>query len=188
ILYWKDRKLFVRDVKHWSQLMLILSLVIVYLFSVWRMPLDTPNLKSLVSFLNIGAAGFVLAALALRFAFPAVSMEGKAFWLVRSAPVTVGELLFEKLLSCALPMTALGAVLIALTNHILQADAFVSVLSLGSIVVISFTLCGMGVAFGAIFPRFDIENIHQIESSAGGFAYMACSMGYVGATVAIEAW
>lgn len=187
-LYWKDRKLVTRDVKHWSQLMLILALVIVYLFSVNRLPLDTPNLKSLVSFLNIGAAGFVLAALALRFAFPAVSLEGRSYWVVRAAPVTTGSILFEKLLLCAFPMMFLGGLVIAVTNHLLQADRFIALLSFGSILVVTWTLCAMGVAFGAIFPRFNVENIHQIESSAGGFAFMACALGYIGATIAIEAW
>jgi len=45
----------------------------------------------------------------------------------------------------------------------------------------------MGIGFGALFPNFRAENVHQIESSAGGFIYMAFALGYIGATIAIEA-
>ena len=46
----------------------------------------------------------------------------------------------------------------------------------------------MGIGLGALFPDFKVENIHQIESSYGGFIYMACCMGYLALIVAIEAW
>ena len=46
----------------------------------------------------------------------------------------------------------------------------------------------MGVGLGALFPRFTVENIHQIESSLGGFVYMAASLFYIGATLSILAW
>ena len=61
VLLWKERTTFFRDVKHWSQILLIIGLVFVYLFSIQRLPLDSAELKSLVSFLNVGTAGFVLA-------------------------------------------------------------------------------------------------------------------------------
>ena len=46
----------------------------------------------------------------------------------------------------------------------------------------------MGIGFGALFPMFTVENIHQIESSLGGFVYMASSLGYIGASIMILAW
>ena len=46
----------------------------------------------------------------------------------------------------------------------------------------------VALVVGAIFPRFNIPNIHQLESSAGGFVYMAASLFYIGLTIAIEAW
>jgi hypothetical protein len=49
-------------------------------------------------------------------------------------------------------------------------------------------LCAMGVGFGALFPMFHVENIHQIESSLGGFVYMAAALFYIGATIMILAW
>lgn len=186
-MLWKDRKVFFRDVKHWSQFLLILALVVVYLFSIWKLPLDTPDLKSMMAFFNIGTTGFIIAALCLRFVFPSVSLEGKSFWFVKSAPVSLSGLLWEKFFFTALPLLILSALLVHGSNVLLQADPFVSRLSLATILLCTLSLCAMGVGLGALFPRFHVDNIHQIESSAGGFAYMACAMGYLFLTLAIEA-
>lgn len=187
-LFWKERKAFFRDVKHWSQIVLVLALAAVYLFSVSRLPLGNAELRSMVCFLNLAAAGFVLSSLGLRFTFPSVSLEGRSFWVVRSAPVSLGSLLAQKFLFSLFPMLVLATALVAVSNRLLGADAFISRLTLGTIWAASGAICAMGVGFGALFPRFNVENIHQVESSAGGFVYMACCLGYIGATVAAEAW
>lgn len=187
-LFWKERVAFFRDVKHWSQLLLVLGLIFVYLFSIGRLPLDSPDLRSLVSFLNIGTAGFVLAALGLRFTFPSISLEGRSWWVLGCAPVDAGHLMRQKALFSAVPMLLLAAILGGVTNRILDADRFTSWVSLGALLVIALALCAMGVGFGALFPMFHVENIHQIESSVGGFVYMACALFYIASTIMILAW
>lgn len=187
VLFWKERTTFFRDVKHWSQILLIIGLVFVYLFSIQRLPLDSAELKSLVSFLNVGTAGFVLAALGLRFTFPAISLEGKSWWVLRSAPINIGQVMREKLLFSAVPLLAISATLALMTNWILAADRFTSWLSFGALITVGLAICVMGVGFGALFPNFAVENIHQIESSVGGFVYMAACLFYVGITIAVLA-
>ncbi|TPW19325.1 MAG: hypothetical protein FD126_2797, partial [Elusimicrobia bacterium] len=163
-------------------------LVMVYLLSIQRLPLDTPPIKSLVCFLNIGVAGFVLASLGLRFTFPAVSLEGRSWWFVRSAPLDCGQVMRQKLLFTLPPTLLVGTALVVVSNHMLEADRFTSWLTVATIGLTAFTLSVMGVGFGSLFPRFNVENIHQVESSAGGFVYMACAIGTVGLTLAAEAW
>lgn len=186
--YWKDRLLLLRDSRYWSQIILIAALIVVYLFSIRQLPLDSPDIKSLVSFLNIGVAGFVMAAIGLRFTFPAVSLEGNSFWLLKSSPVTTSQIMKEKLLLTIIPSAAIGAVLITCSNHLLNADFFISALSTCTIVMVAVVISVMGIGLGALFPDFRVENIHQLESSYGGFIYMACAMGYLSLLVAVEAW
>ena len=186
-IFWKDRLVLVRDVRYWSQFLLILALIAVYIFSIWKLPIDTPDLKSLVCFFNIATSGFVVTSLGLRFTFPAVSLEGRQFWAVRGAPLAVSQVLAEKFYFSVVPLTVIGLVLVSFANFLLGADTFVTLLSTGTILVACVTLTGMGVGFGALFPKFHVDNVHQIESSAGGFIYMACALGYVGATLAVEA-
>lgn len=187
-LYWKDRLMLARDARYWSQVILIAALIAVYLFSIRQLPLDTPDLKSMISFLNVGVAGFVMAAIGLRFTFPAVSLEGNSYWLLKSAPITTAAVLREKLMISLLPSVLIGLVLITVSNHLLNADLFVCVLSTLTIGVAAVVITVMGIGFGAIFPDFNVENIHQLESSYGGFLYMAASMGYLALLVGVEAW
>lgn len=187
-LYWKDRLSLSRDARYWSQVILIGALIAVYLFSIRQLPLDTPDLKSLVSFLNIGVAGFVMAAIGLRFTFPAVSLEGNSWWLLKAAPLSTAAVLREKLLVSLLPSLVVGVLLTAVSNRLLGADLFVSALSTFTILVAALAITVMGIGFGALFPDFNVENIHQLESSYGGFLYMACAMGYLSLLIGIEAW
>ncbi|MBI3552128.1 MAG: hypothetical protein HY077_06390 [Elusimicrobia bacterium] len=188
VLFLRERTAFFRDVKHWSQILLILGLIFVYLFSIQRLPMDSPDLRSLISFLNIGTAGFVIAALGLRFTYPSISLEGKSWWVLAAAPVTAREIMRQKLVFSLIPMTAIALTLGAAANHLLRADAFTSWISLASLLVITWALCFMGVGFGALFPMFTVENIHQIESSVGGFVYMAACLFYIGANITVLSW
>lgn len=187
-LLWKESVAFFRDVKHWSQILLIVGLVFVYLFSIRRLPLDSPDLRSLISFLNIGTAGFVIAALGLRFTFPSISLEGRAWWILKASPLTTAQIMRQKFVFSAFPTAILALVLGAMTNLILRSDRFTATLSIGALLVVALAICAMGVGFGALFPRFTVENIHQIESSLGGFVYMAACLSYIGATMSILAW
>ena len=142
----------------------------------------------MVTFLNIGVAGFVIASLGLRFTYPSNSLEGRSWWVARAAPVELETVMRQKFFFSAVPMTIIAAILGLMTNFLLDADPFTSVVSLASLLVITWTLVAMGVGFGALFPMFRVENIHQIESSLGGFVYMAASLGYIGAVVMILSW
>jgi ABC-2 type transport system permease protein len=96
---------------------LLLALIIVYLYSFKLLPLERaamPSfyLQNLISFLNLGMVGFVTSAVAVRFVFPAVSLEGAAFWIIRSAPLTISDFLWAKFWSSLLPLLVLAEILI----------------------------------------------------------------------------
>jgi ABC-2 type transport system permease protein len=187
-LLWKERVAFLRDVKHWSQMLLIVGLVFVYLFSISRLPHNAPEFWSLIAFLNVGTAGFVISALGLRFTFPAISLEGRGWWILKSSPLTVGQIMRQKFLFSLAPTLAVALILGVMTTRFIGADRFTTAVSVAALLGVAVVLCGMGIGLGALFPRFTVENIHQIESSMGGFVYMAASLFYIGATLSILAW
>ena len=93
----KDLKVFLRDVSQWSQLLLLLALVLVYLYNfrvldLERIPYMSGFLKNVYAFLNLAMAGFVMSTVTVRFVFPAVSAEGAAFWIIRTAPISLQRL------------------------------------------------------------------------------------------------
>ena len=97
----KEIKSFFRDQTQWSQIFLIGALVLIYIFNFKALPLEkapikTIYLQNLLSFLNVGLASFVLIAVTGRFAYPAVSNENEAIWIVHSTPVAVRSFLWVK--------------------------------------------------------------------------------------------
>jgi hypothetical protein len=53
--------------------------------------------------------------------------------------------------------------------------------------LLAVTLVSLGVGLGALSPNFAAENPLQVGLSLGGFAYMAVSLGYVGAIMFLMA-
>ena len=187
----KDLKTFLRDTTQWSQLFLLLALVIVYLYNFSVLPSNftfaTFYLQNLFSFLNLGLAGFVLSAVAVRFVFTAVSIEGRAFWIIRSSPLSLKKFLWSKFWTSLPPLLVLSQILTLVSNHFLGASRFMTVLASVSILFVCFGIVGMGVGMGAMFPRFRFENITQIAGSSGGLLYMIATTSFIAVVLFLEA-
>ena len=189
----KDLRLFFRDTPQWSQLILLAVLLIVYLFNIKSLPLFSGEkmpvfLVTLLVFLNLGLAGFVLSSIAARFIFPAVSLEGKQMWLLRSSPLDLRALLWSKYWMGTLPLLVLAVGITAGTNLLLRASGFMMALSLGTVVLLTFAISSLALAFGALYPRFDTENSAQIPTGFGGLMFMMAAIVLLGAVISIEAW
>jgi ABC-2 type transport system permease protein len=177
----KDIKLFFRDTTQWSQLILLAVLVLVYLFNIKTLPLHRGEAVgffyvTLVSFLNLGLAGFVLAAIAARFIFPAVSLEGRHMWLLRSSPLDLRTLLWSKYWVGTIPLLALALLLTGLTNVLLEVRPFMMAVGLVTIAGLTFAIAALALAFGALYPQFETENAAQIPTSFGGLVYMMATI------------
>ena len=189
----KDIRLFFRDTSQWSQLFLLLALTVVYLYSfkllpLERSPLPTVFIQNLISFLNLGMVGFVTSAVAVRFVFPAVSLEGESFWIIRSSPLPLSDFLWAKFWSSVLPLLVLAEVLIVLSNVLLKVPAFMMAIGIVTVALMTFGIAALGIGMGALFPRFRYENVAQIPTGFGGIAYMIVTLLFIGTVVTLEAW
>jgi len=189
----KDIKTFLRDTTQWSQLFLLLALIVVYLYNFKVLPLDRSPmpagvLRTIVSFANLALAGFVLSAVAVRFAFPAISLEGKAFWILQSAPISLRALLWSKFWLIFVPLLLLGELLVFLSNLLLHVSPWMMALSLVTVCLMTFGIAAIGVGLGALYPNFDYENAAEIPTSFGGAVAMILSVAFIAAAVMIEAW
>jgi ABC-2 type transport system permease protein len=176
----KEVRTIVRDVAQWSQVFLMAALMFIYLYNIRMLPLGGDARATIVAYANLGMAGFVIAAICLRFAFPSVSAEGKAFWMLQTAPTSYRQFLAVKVLVYGAPLTILALLLTAFANLILDANAVVWAFTLFGASLLAVTLVSLGVGMGALSPNFNAENPLQVGLSLGGFAYMAVSMLYVG--------
>ncbi len=188
----KDLKLFFRDPTQWSQLILLAVLVVIYLFNIRALPLFTGErvpffLVTVISFLNLGLAGFVLASIAARFIFPSISLEGRQMWLLRSSPLDLRALLWSKYWTGTLPLLVLALIITVLTNILLQVSPFMMWVSVATIVLLTLAISALALGFGAVFPQFDTENAAQIPTSYGGLVFMMTTIALLAAVIVVEA-
>lgn len=193
VLMTKDIKTFFRDNTQWSQLLLLLALIVIYLYNfsvldLHRFPIRAFYLQNALSFLNIGLASFVVASLAVRFIFPAVSQEGFSWWIIRSSPLTLNRFLWTKFWIYAPPLVIVAEILIILTNYLLNVTSFMMVLSSVTVFFIVLGIVGLGIGLGAIYPRFEAENMAAVATGFGGMIFMILSAIYIALVVFLEAW
>jgi len=193
VLVAKEIRIFFRDSTQWSQLFLLGVLVVVYVYNIKVLPLYSGErlsffLINIVSFINLGLAGFVVAAIAARFVFPAMSLEGRMMWLLRSSPLDVKALFWSKYWVGTLPLLAVALPLIIATNLILEVSPFIFALSTGTMVMATFALTALALGFGALFPNYESENVAEIPTSFGGLLFMMTAVGYLAGIIILEAW
>lgn len=189
----KDSRIFLRDPGQWSQLLILLTLIVAYVYNYAVFPgadvkLAGIQVNQLLGVLNLMLAGFVMSALVARFAFPAVSIEGRAFWLVRTAPLTPRRFLGIKYALAVGPLLPLAVLLVGLTAYWLELPARLIALSIVHIALVTAAMTALGLGLGAIYPRFKFENPAQVPMSFGGIVYMLIATGYTFAAGLATAW
>jgi ABC-2 type transport system permease protein len=193
VLVAKEVRVFFRDTTQWSQLILLGVLVAVYVYNITVLPLYTGErisffLINVVSFLNLGLAGFVVAAIAARFVFPAMSLEGRMMWLLRSSPLDVKNLFWAKYWTGTVPLLLVALPLIVITNLVLEASTFILALTTVTMVGVTLALTALALGFGALYPNYETENVAEIPTSFGGLLFMMSAVIYLAGVVILEAW
>ncbi len=187
----KDVKVFLRDAGQWSQALMIAALVFIYLYNVYALPLDqnpfpTFRLENLVGFLNVGITGFVLAALSVRFNYPAVSAEGRAFWILHASPIGPRRFLLAKFLWGLVPMLLMGELLVVVSNLLLGVSGIFMALSIYTVALLAVGITGLGVGMGAIYPNFQGDSATRIASGPGAILYMVVTSFFIAAVILVE--
>ena len=189
----KDLKVFLRDVSQWSQLLLLLALTLVYLYNfrvldLDRLPYMSGFLKNVYAFLNLAMASFVMSTVAVRFVFPAVSAEGAAFWIIRTAPISLRDFLWSKFWIGLVPILILTEGLIIAGNELLGVDPFLKRMSAVAVIFMAFALVGLATGLGARYPRFAADNPSQVAGSYGGVAFMIVAVLFILVMIALLGW
>ena len=184
----RDTRTFLRTTGQWTQLLLITALVVVYVFNFRHFKtLEATGIVGPTSlfFLNVLLGGFVVTTIAVRFLYPAVSLEGRAFWVVEVAPITSRDLLKAKVRWGFWPLLLVAEVLAVASNLVLELSApFLFAQALLALVM-TYALTGMSVGMGAMEPRFDLANPAKIASGIGGVLFMLVGVGYLVVTTAM---
>ena len=187
----KDVLQFSRNPNQWAQFMILIAFLLIYLFNLLyissRFNFDNPYWKTLVLFLNFAFTGFILATLSVRFIYPLISLEGKSFWIVRSAPVSVGGLFWEKFFLAFVIFMGLCELIIFFSNQALHVSRAIMILTTVAVFMMGAALTGLAIGLGALMPDFKDESPMRIASTPGGVLTVVISLIYVGLMVAILA-
>jgi ABC-2 type transport system permease protein len=188
----KDVKVFLRDVSQWVQLLPLVALVLLYLYNfrvldLGRIPYMSGFVKNIYAFVNLGMAGFVMATVAVRFVFPAVSAEGAAFWIIRTSPISMHDFLWSKFWTAIAPVLIFTEVLTVAANYLLGVDPFMQIVAAGAIVALTFAFVGLATGLGARYPRFGADAT-QAAGSYGGVMFMILAVLMIIVTIALVGW
>ena len=157
----KELRLLGRDAALWSQFVLLIPLVLVYVVGVSVLPTGGGAMPQLVTSIlpvvNCGLAGMVLAAVTSRLVLPTIAAEGTMWWLLRAAPVRVRDIIFAKYWAATGPLALVAVGIVGLTSLLLGTAPIVMALSMAAVGSLMFAQAALALYIGSIDPRFDAE-------------------------------
>lgn len=178
----KEAKMFLRDSSEWSQLFMIGALILVYLYNFKVLPLDrapmpTVYLANLIGYANIGLAGFLVVSLCARFVYPSIGMEGEAFNVIRTSPLSLHRYCLYKYFFYVTPFTLITLILLLASNHLLGISGPMWWVSLVTGLLITWSVVATALGFGARYADFKMENRAAAMGSVGAVAFLFTAMG-----------
>jgi ABC-2 type transport system permease protein len=177
----KDITVFVRDFGQWSQFLIYLAILAIYIFNLRNMPQAVDNIywKMIVTFLNLSATSLVLAGFSVRFLYPLISLEGNKFWILGLAPMTFRGLVLQKFTVNILGIFLVSEFLMIATNITLRTGNSLVYVSCGLAAMVSVGLVGLSIGLGTIYPNFKEDNSAKIVSGFGGTLNFVIALFYV---------
>jgi len=183
----KDLRMFWRDTTQWGQSVVLFGLLGVYIINLrnFTHQLTSPFWVNLVAYLNLSACSLNLATVTTRFVFPQFSLEGQRLWIVGMAPMGLARVVKAKYwLASALSLTV-TLTLITLSCWLLQMT-WDRVALFGAVVtVMTFTLNGVAIGLGVLYPNLKEANPNKIVSGFGGTLCLVLSSVYILASIAL---
>jgi ABC-2 type transport system permease protein len=177
----KDFRMFWRDTTQWGQSVMLFGLLGVYIINLrnFTHQLTSAYWINLVSYLNLAACALNLATVTTRFVFPQFSLEGRRLWIVGMAPMGLAKVVKTKYWQASALSLVVTLSLITLSSYLLRMTwdrvAFFS----GVVTVMTFTLNGLAVGLGVLYPNFKDANPSKIVSGFGGTLCLVLSFIYI---------
>ncbi|HEX5398826.1 MAG TPA: hypothetical protein VFY06_07240 [Verrucomicrobiae bacterium] len=177
----KDLRMFWRDTTQWGQSVMLFGLLGIYIVNLrnFTHQLTSPFWINLVAFLNLFACSLNLATITTRFVFPQFSLEGRRLWIVGMAPMGLERVVKIKYWLASAISLAVTLPLITLSCWLLKMS-WNRVALFGAVVtVMTFTLNGVAVGLGTLYPNLKEANPSKIVSGFGGTLCLVLSSLYI---------
>lgn len=183
----KDIKLFAREPSLWLQFLVFFGILFFYFLNLrnFSYHLLEPMWRNLLTFLNTFSILCIVSAMSIRFVFPQWSLEGRNFWILKLAPVSLKKILLEKFLLTATALSIISLFLISFSNLMLRITPSFFFFTLFIILVSTITLVSISLGLGGYFVNFKDEYYLKAVESLGGFITIVISFGYAFLTISV---
>ena len=180
----KDLRLFRRDPVQWSQFVIFFGLLVLYFLNVRRFDYSgvMEQWVTVMSFLNVAVVGLLLSTFTTRFVFPTISLEGRRFWILGTAPITRDTIIWGKFWFACVGAWPVCSVLVLISDLALgiwqRSLAIVLVHQLQCLLLCS-GLAALAVGLGARLPNLREVSPARIASGFGGTLNLVISSLYI---------
>lgn len=164
-----------RDAATPAQLGTLAAVFVLDLLNLKLLPGGDAASRDLVHGLQSGLGLFLVSALALRFAFPAVSTDGRSALLLKSLPVSAARHLLVRWTVRAAPSLAAALLLAGVSAWALEVRGFPLGAALAVAAVGGLAIPALHLGLGALFPRYDAPNPVSVALGPGGLVAMGLS-------------
>jgi ABC-2 type transport system permease protein len=191
----KDFLLLRRDLRNLSQVISPLIFGIIYAFVLVRTggqvspetsgaPTVVTNVLNITfSFADIALALFIGWSLATRLAGMAFSHENKNYWMLKSAPVGVRQLLIAKYFVAYIPTLIIGFLFLALFVIIQPAKLAGFPFAFLVFTISMAGLIGIDLAFGVSGAHFNWDDPRKMQRTSSGCLSALLSVAYFGVSL-----
>ena len=189
----KEYFTFFREPSQWIHLSVMIVLISVFVSSVRGLNFilrvaEVPVLTYLVLY-TFG--GFLGASIALRFAFPMLSLEGQSFWALRSMPVRISTVYWMKFVVGFLLVLVLALTIAYFSNgpfvRLTPTNRMLLWFGLYSAFWVSLTMTALNLGFGGYFVNYQEKNPIRLASSQGATLTFLVTLVYLVILVALFA-
>jgi ABC-2 type transport system permease protein len=172
---------------------LIVMMVLVTLFvsslRSMNLTLRVADFQTFTYLALFGFGGFLSSSLALRFVFPMISLEGKQFWSLRTAPIDPRRIYLIKF-AIAFLFLLLIAEIVAVFSNVPFVRTFtrrplLMYFGVYNAFLVSLAMASLNYGFGGYFANFAEKNPIRVSSSQGATLTFLVSLVFLFALVAI---
>lgn len=176
-----------RDASTPAQVGSLAAVFVLDLLNVRLLPVSDPSARDLVAGLQTGLALFLVSALSLRFAYPAVSTDGRAASVLRTLPLDPRRHLLARWAARALPALLTSLLLTGASLAVLRPGAAATAAALAVAAAGGLAIPALHTGLGGLFPRYDGPNPVAVALGPGGLFALVLSTGLaLFATVAVS--
>ncbi len=174
VLLKKEILIFFRETSQW--LHLVIMLILTGLFSISASHINLMRVHvldmHLITYLVLYAfGGFMVGALALRFVFPLIGLEGQAFWSLRTGPIKQSKIFMVKFIIGFLPVFIIAEYIAISSNipfiKVTGASYLLLWFGIFSSFWISLTTVALNLGFGGYFANYFEHNPIRAASTQG---------------------